>query len=721
MSIKYRKLVGLLMVLAVVCSLVAITAAPTSAASFVAPKCASSGGTPSVLWSAQSAYPGQSITGNGSGFTPGAAITATLNGITLTAATTVIAGTGADPYNWFPGNWTGSFTIPDMPAGNYTGSNTLIATDTALSSCADWFSVVPKLKVSPTTVGVGGTVTLTGRGFTYPGTATAAFARVQDGQPAGTLITSPIPIQILSNGTFSATFVMPEPTLKDGNGNYTITVTDSAGKGNSTNILLTPSIQLIPSTGLPGQNFTVQGSDFPAIAGSVNLYWQAPPPGNATPLVRGVAIVANAFIQGCVIPTTALTGQYYVWAVAGPDYTVGNASNSAKALMTVGTLGITLTPSSAAPGSTITLQGSGFTQTGTAILASVTFGSVCAPITGPTTIPMSGTITTTIVVPPLDPGTYTVVVTDNGAGVPANAVFRTGAWTVAAPTIMLSPAGGPTNTLLGITGSGWIPTTNAINNSLTGTVSVSVGGGAPITAPVAPNGRFSVTTLVPTGLSTGPQTVLVSESGVNAVTSTLWGCTFQAPTMFTQVQTFTVTVGSLTLSPGQGIPGDTVTFTGGGFPAYTQVNRIDFNSPTGIVNIQPVPQPQVGANGNVTGTFIVPASIAGTATVVVWSGWGGATPAAGAATFNVMSGAATPAAVLAGLIANNQLSNPMWSFNNTTKAWDMYDPNDLPDSNITLFTPGTIYCIYVNATVELNWGINSYHLTPGVNCIGWLG
>jgi hypothetical protein len=139
------------------------------------------------------------------------------------------------------------------------------------------------------------------------------------------------------------------------------------------------------------------------------------------------------------------------------------------------------------------------------------------------------------------------------------------------------------------------------------------------------------------------------------------------------------------------------------------------------VNIQPVPQPQVGANGNVTGTFIVPASIAGTATVVVWSGWGGATPAAGAATFNVMSGAATPAAVLAGLIANNQLTNPMWSFNNTTKAWDMYDPNDLPDSNITLLTPGTIYCIYVNATVTLNWGINSYNLTPGVNCIGWLG
>lgn len=699
MSIKYRKLVGLLMVLAIVCSLVAITAAPTSAAPFTAPKCASSAGNPQANWSAQSVYPGQSIVGNGTGFTPGAAITVTLNGIALTAATSVVAGTNADPYNWPSGTWTGSFTIPDMPAGNYTSAlgNGLVATDTALSSCADWFQVVPKLKASPATIGVGGTVTLTGRGYTYPGTATAALYRVDNGQPAGTLISSPLPITVNSNGTLSATFAMPDPTSKDVNGNYTITVTDSAGKGNSTTILLTPSIQLIPSSALPGQSFTVQGSNFPGA--TAYIYWQAYVNGQQ---LTTAGINSGGFVATVQVPTTATVGQFYVWAVSGAG--APTTANSAKALMTVGALGITLTPSSATAGTTVTLQGSGFSPG--QWVNTVMFGSVAAPITGGAgwtqPIPASGMVTVTIVVPPLNPGTYTVVATDT------NGVFRTGSWTVATPTVTLNPVAGPTQTLLTVSGSGWIPTTNAINYAITSTVQVTIAGQT-LTAPVSNAGKFSLQMLVPAAATSGPNSVLVQD-----MVAAGWA---PSPTNFSAVGTFTVTSASISLKPPQGVAGQTITFTGGGFPAYSQLFELDFNQDIGTTQIFLVPMPLIDANGNVTGTFTVPASISGTATVVVWTS---TYNAAGAATFNIVSGAATPAAVLA---ANSgvQLTNPVWSFNNTTKAWDMYDPNDLVDSNITMFTPGTIYCIYVNATVTLNWGINSYTLTPGVNCIGWLG
>ena len=703
------------MVLAVVGSLVAIAATP--AAAFLAQRCATSSGNPMVDFDLQSAYPGQTIHGNGSGFPNGAAVVVTINGVPLTSSIQVVTGTEQTPYNWGNGTFDGYFVIPDVPAGNYSGAATLITSAGGLSACASWFQVNPKVTLSKSTAGVGDSVTIAGHGFTYPGSALASLYQSDGATSAGPLITSPQSIPVTSNGTLSATFTMPSPFPKDGAGNYSVRVTDSAGKMANASILITPSIQLIPNSGLPGQNFTIQGSDFPLATTGANLYWQTAYPGNTSIPARVDPMVSNGFITGWTIPSAAVSGQYYVWAVQGADPTTPTSLNSAKALMTVGALTLTLTPSSANPGSVVTLQGSGFTNTGTAHLATVMFGATCAPITGPNTIPPSGTITTTIVVPPLNPGTYTVVASDDAA-IP---VIRTGSWVVAAPTITLTPSAGPPNQLLQITGSGWIPTTNAVSNALTGTVSITVAGGTPLTAPVAANGMFSVTTLVPAGLSAGPQTVLASESGVNAVTSSLWGCTFAAPTSFSTVGTFTVTQGSLSLTPKQGIPGDTVTFTGGGFPAYTQINQIQFTSPTGTIAITPVPAPQVNASGVATGTFTVPASIAGTATVVVWSGWGGATPAAGAATFNVMSGAATPAAVFASLITNNQLTKPVWSFDNVSKTWKMYDPNDLPDSNIPTLTAGTIYCLYVNATVSLNWGINSYSLTPGWNCIGWLG
>jgi hypothetical protein len=270
---------------------------------------------------------------------------------------------------------------------------------------------------------------------------------------------------------------------------------------------------------------------------------------------------------------------------------------------------------------------------------------------------------------------------------------------------------------LAVTGSGWIPTTNTVNYSLTSTVTVTIGS-QPFTAPVSGAGTFRLSALVPPGLTAGANSVVVTD-GVTS--SNNWAA---SPTNFSAVAKFTLTLATIILSPAQGASGQSIKFTGAGFPPYSQINSIIFNLPSGTpTTITPVPQPQTDGSGKVAGTFVVPASIAGVCLVVVWAG-----NAVGAATFTVTvtSPAATPAAVFASLITNHQLAKPVWSFDNVSKTWKMYDPNDLADSTITLLTRGATYWICINtASVTLDWGINSYSLTSTStdcwNTIGWLG
>ena len=224
-----------------------VTTGGGGGASFTVPKCPTSSGNPHGNFDVQSAYPGQTIFGNFTGFPSGAPVTVTLNGVTLLTQVAVVTGMGAGPYPWPAGTFEGCFTVPDVPAGNYTGANTLIVAASGLSACAPWFLVTPKVFISPTYGSVGTSVTITGRGYTYPGTASAALYRVSDGAAAGALITSPLPITVNSNGTLSATFTMPEPTTKDPNGNYTVKVTDSSGKSDSaTFVVLTMAAVYVP-------------------------------------------------------------------------------------------------------------------------------------------------------------------------------------------------------------------------------------------------------------------------------------------------------------------------------------------------------------------------------------------------------------------------------------------------------------------------------------------
>jgi len=345
---RYQKVMWLLVVLAVVCSLVAIASAPMAGASFTAGPCATSPtwpglGPPAVTWSTQSAYPGQVIIGNGSGFQPGASITVTLNGIAVTASSPVVAGTDESPYDWGNGTWIASFKLPNLPAGNYTAAlvNGLRAAGGATSSCADWFRIVPKINVSPTYGSVGTSVTITGVGFTYPGTVTTALYLSDGITPAGALITSPLPMVVNSNGTLSGTFNMPEPTQHDPAGNYTVKVTDSAGKGNSTNFQLTiysPTLTISPAGGPQSIAVNVHGHHFPASTDVAISF--AGSPIDLVCVGTGTPILSGSYIVGVRTTATGTFDVSFQVPAAAPYGTVEVAVSQITAVGHPPTVGI---------------------------------------------------------------------------------------------------------------------------------------------------------------------------------------------------------------------------------------------------------------------------------------------------------------------------------------------------------------------------------------------
>jgi hypothetical protein len=80
----------------------------------------------------------------------------------------------------------------------------------------------------------------------------------------------------------------------------------------------------------------------------------------------------------------------------------------------------------------------------------------------------------------------------------------------------------------------------------------------------------------------------------------------------------------------------------------------------------------------------------------------------------VTSAGAKPAAVFSTLIANNQLVI-VWSFDNATKTWHLYDPLDAVGSDITVLKSAASYWIKVSADVTLNYGTSSSALYTGWN------
>ncbi|WP_130451553.1 SdrD B-like domain-containing protein [Zhihengliuella halotolerans] len=176
--------------------------------------------------------PGDTATATGAGYTPDGDVTVELVDADGNTVATVDAVADED------GGLTADVVVPeDAEAGDYTVVGTDVATgesasaeytvldDGAIDTCA----ADPEVTVDPSTVGVGGTVTVSGVGFA-PGTVTVEVATA-DGAQVHT-----VSAEVGEDCTFTVTFDLPAGA---GPGDYVVTASDDDGNSDDTPLTIT--------------------------------------------------------------------------------------------------------------------------------------------------------------------------------------------------------------------------------------------------------------------------------------------------------------------------------------------------------------------------------------------------------------------------------------------------------------------------------------------------
>jgi hypothetical protein len=148
-----------------------------------------------------------------------------------------------------------------------------------------------------------------------------------------------------------------------------------------------------------------------------------------------------------------------------------------------------------------------------------------------------------------------------------------------------------------------------------------------------------------------------------------------------------------------------VSIVGVGFQPQTGVTALTI----GGASVMPLTPIVTDTIGGFTATFTVPglAQVAQTVSVTV---------AGIIATTAFTISVAPPSVAGATASISTQLVR-VWGY--AAGAWEMFDPADVPGSDLASLTPGRGYWISVSEDVNLLFAANSYDLTTGWNLIGW--
>ena len=329
-------------------------------------------------------------------------------------------------------------------------------------------------------------------------------------------------------------------------GAYTVTVTGLHGDSASTAFTVTPQITLNPSSGSP----PVSGSPG-AAATEVTVTGSGFKPSGACTVTAAALtmIVDTSGEPACSVSSTGVLSANLKFKVgAGSAFTAlgytirttGPQGDFAEATFMV-LPQITLSPSSGAPGVTVSVLGAGFKAAGGGCgLTAPSAGAAC-------TQAADGTISGTFNVAAVPPGFYFVIITDVGGAPPtASKTFTV----TGGPIVTFSQNIGPTGTTVTVTGSGW----NSLDTSVSFTESSGPAGGL-----------FTVP---------DPKTCTVSGGSISS-------CSFQVKSNAlggTYTLTFTGSQGdkangqfqvisTLFLTPDNGGRGTTVALSGSGYTA----------------------------------------------------------------------------------------------------------------------------------------------------------
>jgi IPT/TIG domain/Glucodextranase, domain B len=389
------------------------------------------------------------ISGTGFGATQGASF------VTFGSATASVS------------SWGDASVTATVPNGLAAGNLNITVTVGGISSNSAPFTVIPVIYgLSTYSASPGTQVTITGVGFgdtqsgstiTFNGISSSATSwsnsSIATSVPAGAS-TGPLVVTVNTLATNSVNFTVPTPAP---------TVTS-----------------LSPGLGPIGTPVTITGTNFGDTQGSSRVLF---------PGLRGSPASSptnwSATSVTVPVPTGAISGRVSVMVN-------GQVSNSLRYV--VGTLTISsISPSSGAPGTTVTITGSGFGATQTTSL--VTFNGTAAVVSG-------WSDTQIVAIVPNNATTGNVVVIENNT--PSNGVL----FTVATPPPLISsisPTSGAPGSTITITGSGFGATQGASTVTFNG-----------IAASVVSWSDTQIVLIVPSGATSGNIVVTVNGTVSNS-------------------------------------------------------------------------------------------------------------------------------------------------------------------------------------------------------------
>jgi hypothetical protein len=371
----------------------------------------------------RSGPPGTVVTVTGSGFGAGE------TGITITFdGNPVASGISANSL----GNWSGTFTVPAAPSGAHTVSAYGSMTPARFIPSIN-FMVSPAIAVSTTSRPPGGSVTVTGSGFSAGETGiTITF----DGNPVASGISAN------SLGNWSGTFTVPAVPL----GSHTVSAYGSitlAGSIPSINFMVNPTIAVNPTSRPPGSPVTVTGSGFGAGETGITITF------DGNPVASGISANSLGNWSGTFTVPDSPSGSHTVSAYG--SITLAGFIPSINFMVNPT---IAINPTNGPPGGSVTVTGSGFGAGETGITITFDGNPVASGISANSLGNWSGTFT----IPASVLGSHSVgakgSITQGGSLGGTNFGVT--------PGISLKPVSGYVGSTVQISGSGF-----AVNSTLT--------------------------------------------------------------------------------------------------------------------------------------------------------------------------------------------------------------------------------------------------------------
>jgi len=350
---------------------------------------------------------GDTITLKGYGFKGDADVT------DITFDSSGLSTTPSTPRTNPTGSWQATFKVPSLADDEYT----ITAEDEGGKSASETFKIGPAITIDIDEGTVGSTVEVYGRGFTEDGIVESVTL---NGIHCGVLDVNDLEIE--HDGEFRFDLVVPSVNQADRD--FEIIVTDDGSKEANVYFTITElsEISLDPEFGPQGSSVSITGDNF-APSSDVEISIEGS-------VVKTLQTNSNGHFDGTFTVPAVSTGTYTVTAEQG-DYNIDGSQS-----FRIGTMIVILSSSSGPCGTKVALSGTGFTPN----------GDWNASIDGVAlfedeTVSGDTYLFGTFYVPTMDPGTYTITITDIDEGIMVTNQFTVTHRTSVAMEPVIFPAG----------------------------------------------------------------------------------------------------------------------------------------------------------------------------------------------------------------------------------------------------------------------------------------